>query len=111
MRNNYIVFISSIVYALLVLIGCGDDNPVNDSREEESHDVETILIPLGESEGYFEKGICLIEWGELIEDALPFEYMHISFEKLEDEPDSRILRIETLGQKYETILDKLKEEI
>ena len=38
MRNNYIVFISSIVYALLVLIGCGDDNPVNDSREEESHD-------------------------------------------------------------------------
>ncbi len=62
-------------------------------------------------EEYFEKGICLIEWGELIEDALPFEYMHISFEKLEDEPDSRILRIETLGQKYETILDKLKEEI
>ena len=58
MRNNYIVFISSIVYALLVLIGCGDDNPVNDSREEESHDVETILIPLGESERYFEKGIC-----------------------------------------------------
>ena len=62
-------------------------------------------------EEYFEKGICLIEWGELIEDALPFEHMHISFEKLEDEPDSRILRIETLGQKYETILDKLKEEI
>ena len=62
-------------------------------------------------EEYFEKGVCLIEWGELIEDALPFEYMHISFEKLEDEPDSRILRIETLGQKYETILDKLKEEI
>ena len=62
-------------------------------------------------EEYFEKGICLIERGELKEDALPFEYMHISFEKLEDEPDSRILRIETLGQKYETILDKLKEEI
>ena len=62
-------------------------------------------------EEYFEKGICLIEWGELIEDALPFEYMHISFEKTEDEPDSRILKIETLGQKYETILDKLKEEI
>ena len=62
-------------------------------------------------EEYFEKGICLIEWGELIEDSLPFEYMHISFEKLEDEPDSRILIIETLGQKYETILDKLKEEI
>ena len=71
MRNNYIVFISSIVYALLVLIGCGDDNPVNDSREEESHDVETILIPLGESEGYFEKGICLTSNNE--EKTLTFE--------------------------------------
>ena len=71
MRNNYIVFISSIVYALLVLIGCGDDNPVNDSREEESHDVETILIPLGESEGYFEKGICFTSNNE--EKTLTFE--------------------------------------
>ena len=71
MRNNYIVFISSIVYALLVLIGCGDDNPVNDSREEESHDVETILTPLGESEGYFEKGICFTSNNE--EKTLTFE--------------------------------------
>ena len=39
MRNNYIVFISSIVYVLLVLIGCGDDNPVNNSREEENHEI------------------------------------------------------------------------
>ena len=62
-------------------------------------------------EEYFEKGICLIEWGELIEDALPFEYIHISFEKPEDEPNSRLLKIEALGQKYEIILDKLKEEI
>lgn len=71
MRNNYIVFISSIVYVLLVLIGCGDDNPVNNSREEESHDVETILTPLGESEGYFEKGICFTSNNE--EKTLTFE--------------------------------------
>ena len=62
-------------------------------------------------EEYFEKGICLIEWGELVEEALPFEYIHISFEKPEDEPNSRLLKIEALGQKYEIILDKLKEEI
>ena len=61
-------------------------------------------------EEYFEKGICLIEWGELIADALPFEYIHISFEKPEDEPDSRLLKIEALGQNYEIILDKFKEE-
>ena len=62
-------------------------------------------------EEYFEKGICLIEWGELIEDALPFEYIHISFEKSDNEPDMRLLKIEALGEKYEKILDKLKEEI
>ncbi len=62
-------------------------------------------------EEYFEKGICLIEWGELIEDALPFEYIHISFEKSDTEPDTRLLKIDALGEKYEKILDKLKEEI
>ena len=62
-------------------------------------------------EEYFEKGVCLIEWGELIEDALPFEYIHISFEKTAVEPDSRLLKITALGEKYELILDKIKEEL
>lgn len=62
-------------------------------------------------EEYFEKGICLIEWGELIEDALPFQYIHISFEKSNDNPDFRLLKIEAIGKKYEDILDKIKEEI
>ena len=30
-------------------------------------------------EEYFEKGICLIEWGELIKDALPKDYLEITF--------------------------------
>lgn len=62
-------------------------------------------------EEYFEKGICLIEWGELIEDALPLEYIHISFEKNNDDPNLRLLKLEALGNKYEIILDKLKEEL
>ena len=61
-------------------------------------------------EEYFEKGICLIEWGELIEDALPFEYIHISFEKSDDNQDFRLLKVDAIGQKYENILDKIKEE-
>ena len=32
-------------------------------------------------EEYFEKGICLIEWGELIEDALPNKYIKINFNR------------------------------
>ena len=43
---------------------------------------------------YFDTGICLIEWGELIEDALPSNYIHITFTKNENEENSRILDID-----------------
>ena len=72
-------------------------------------DIEEFYAIGGEE--YFEKGICLIEWGKLIEDALPLEYIHISFEKNNDDPNLRLLKLEALGNKYEIILDKLKEEL
>ena len=43
---------------------------------------------------YFDTGICLIEWGELIEDALPSNYIHITFTKNDNEENSRILDID-----------------
>ena len=43
---------------------------------------------------YFDKGICLIEWGELIKDALPKNYVHISFSKDEKDDDKRRITIE-----------------
>lgn len=45
-------------------------------------------------EEYFENGICLIEWGELIEDALPKNYIHIIFEKDNQNDNIRILNID-----------------
>ena len=62
-------------------------------------------------EEYFDKGICIIEWGELIEEALPEEYIKISIQKQENTDNSRSLHFEAFGQKYELILDKLKEEL
>ena len=47
-------------------------------------------------EEYFSKGICLIEWGELIEDILPKPYTKITFKKSETEFDYRELIIETI---------------
>ena len=44
-------------------------------------------------EEYFEKGICLIEWGELILDALPKEFIHICFSKDKQNDEIRILNI------------------
>ena len=49
-------------------------------------------------EEYLENGICLIEWGELIQDALPQKYIHINFEKDENNEDYRILNIKEIGR-------------
>ena len=43
---------------------------------------------------YFDTGICLIEWGELIEDALPSNYIHITFTKNKNKENSRSLDID-----------------
>ena len=62
-------------------------------------------------EEYFDKGICLIEWGEQIEDALPLELIKVVFEKNDENDTSRILSFEAVGKKYESILDKLQSEL
>ena len=40
-------------------------------------------------EEYFENGICLIEWGELIKEALPKDTIFISFEKSDKNDEIR----------------------
>ena len=47
-------------------------------------------------EEYFSKGICLIEWGELIEDILQKPYTKICFKKNNDDVDFRELCIERI---------------
>ena len=47
-------------------------------------------------EEYFEKGICIIEWGELIEDALPKKYIKIDFSRNLDDENSRTLNIKVI---------------
>ena len=45
-------------------------------------------------EEYFSKGICIIEWGDIIKEALPKHYIKIDIKKDEDDLDKRILCIE-----------------
>ena len=49
-------------------------------------------------EEYFEKGICIIEWGELIEDALPKKYIKIDFSRNSENENERILNVKLIGQ-------------
>ena len=62
-------------------------------------------------EEYFEKGICLIEWGEIIKDILPAKYLEIRIEKDANYENKRILNFIAHGEKYEQILQKIKEEL
>lgn len=48
-------------------------------------------------EEYFEKGICIIEWGEIITDALPDKYIKIDFSRCPDNENSRILNVQFIS--------------
>ena len=58
-------------------------------------------------EEYFQKGICLIEWGEIIQDILPKEYIHITFKKDNTNENKSILEFKAYGAKYEKLLENL----
>lgn len=49
-------------------------------------------------EEYFDKGICLIEWGEMIQNALPKRYVHITFNRNFETDDSREIIIEYIDR-------------
>lgn len=59
-------------------------------------------------EEYFDKGICIIEWGELIQDALPSQYTHITFEKDNTNENIRILNINTNCERLEKYFENIK---
>jgi len=52
---------------------------------------------------YFSNSICIVEWGEIIENILPANYIKISIEKDDNNENVRILNIKTYGNKYDNI--------
>ena len=52
-------------------------------------------------EEYFSSGICIIEWGEIVESALPNDYIKISFEKDYENENYRNITVNTFGSKYD----------
>lgn len=61
-------------------------------------DVDEFYAMGGEE--YFTQGICLIEWGEMIESILPPDYIKITFKKNDENEEYRELQIEPFGEKY-----------
>ena len=56
---------------------------------------------------YFNNGICIIEWGEIIEDILPNDYIKISFTKDMENENYRTLELAAKGENSNNILNKL----
>lgn len=52
-------------------------------------------------EEYFSSGVCIIEWGEIVESALPKDYIKISFEKDYENENYRNITVNTFGSKYD----------
>lgn len=46
-------------------------------------------------EEYLGNGICIIEWGEIIKNALPKDTIFIDFEKDKNDENTRIINIRT----------------
>ena len=58
---------------------------------------------------YFSLGICIIEWGELIEDILPNNYIKIKFSKDENNDSIRYLNFRAYGKRLEEIINNLQK--
>lgn len=56
-------------------------------------------------EDYFLQGLCIIEWGNIISDALPNDYIEINFEKCDEDDNYRLLKIRTEGNKYDSLFE------
>lgn len=60
---------------------------------------------------YFDNGICIIEWGEIIQDALPKNYINIKFDRDLENDNGRILKIDAIGDKYVELVKQLHNDI
>ena len=58
---------------------------------------ETEFYAIG-GEEYFSKGICIIEWGEIIESILPNNYLKITFSRDFENENVRNLSLDFVGE-------------
>ena len=69
-------------------------------------DFEDEFLAIG-GEEFYDKGICIIEWGEKIKRYLPNEYIKISIIKDTEEEEKRILEMIPVGNRYKTLLSEV----
>lgn len=72
-------------------------------------DFEDEFTAIG-GEEFFDKGICIIEWGEKIQGLLPKNYLKINIEKNNDDINSRKFSFIPYGERYEKLIKDVFEK-
>ena len=60
-------------------------------------------------EEYLSNGICIIEWGEIIEEVLPQDYIKVVFERDTENENNRVLNFEVHGDRLLPIVKEVLE--
>ncbi len=60
---------------------------------------------------YLNNGICIIEWGEIIEDILPNDYIKITFTKDLENENYRTLELVAFGENSQKIIDNISSSL
>lgn len=69
-------------------------------------DFEDEFLAIGGDE-FYDKGICIIEWGEKIRNLLPKQYIEIKIERTSENIETRNIKIMPKGEKYEEIIKEV----
>lgn len=69
-------------------------------------DFEDEFTAIG-GEEFFDNGICIIEWGEKIQNLLPKEYLKINIEKDDVNNDLRKISFIPHGEKYKNLVKEV----
>ena len=69
-------------------------------------DFEDEFTAIG-GEEFFDRGICIIEWGEKIQNLLPKNYLKINIEKNDNDINKRNFSFIPHGEKYENLIKEV----
>lgn len=72
-------------------------------------DFEEEFTAIG-GEEFYDKGICIIEWGEKIKNLLPKEYLEIIITRNETDIFSRRITFNPIGEKYENLVKEVLQK-
>ena len=66
---------------------------------------------LGLEEYFASDGVTLIEWGSVVSQDMPNEYLLLEFSRTRESNDGRQIRIVAIGKKYTLLLEKIGHHI